>query len=266
MSRAALVKEGKRLKRNEEGAQWAWGDLLAKTCPKDAPPAEVTEAVQILVSEVFPELDEIGQRTKSSWMRLCRQTSLAWPIERRAPEVSHKVHEIFKHRPNRFSLIRRQKKWTITEAYRAIDAPAFSRTTRNAPHDERAKAAIRLLGDDKVAQLLMSDSNMRTLLMQAAFSVDKERLAQRRHEPSPEFVRISSYTRTSKALYNAQGQLERSLDLAMSTSDFTEPMRAALLRQAQKAQLVCEFLVSHLESGDRSFDESMRSLLEEEAL
>lgn len=94
-----LVEEGKALLHQEGNLNWRWGDLVARVMP----PHSSDRGRLVEWAEQIGWFDT--GRTLPTLLSL-RTVALAWPEDKRVPEVSFTVHGELAAMPNRFGLIR----------------------------------------------------------------------------------------------------------------------------------------------------------------
>jgi transposase len=133
------------------------------------------------------------------------------------------------------------------------------------PAEDRVEQARRLVRDPEVAEAVHRDPKAAPTLRRASAKVSKEMetaAAERQKERAPQLVNRSRIYEIAGMLGHARRDLNGALD-ALREIELDDDYREMLREEVNDVQTSLGWLVSFLESGDRSFESALERLLQE---
>jgi hypothetical protein len=250
-----LVEEGKALLRQEGNLNWRWGDLVARVMPPNSPDR----------GRLVEWAEQIGWfetgRTLPTLLSL-RTVALAWPEEKRVPEVSFTVHAELSAVPNRFDLVRPG----LTKRQARVLA---GKKPEIGSKEERGQVVAGLLTDPTVLAQLAENPEFAKVLRQASVEVTGRVEADAeagRRDRAPGLHRANEAYSVFAHLSRARRELVTAVQ-RFAEIDAREGHRAEALRLARQTRDAADIALAFFEgqASLQSFDEAVASWTEESA-
>lgn len=250
---ASLVEEGKALLRQEGNLNWRWGDLVARVMPPNSPDR----------GRLVEWAEQIGWfetgRSLPTLLSL-RTVALAWPEEKRLPDVSFTVHAELAAVPNRFALIRPG----LTKRQARVLA---GKKPEIASKEQRGEVVAGLLGDREVLEQLADNPELARALRRASLEVAERLEADAeaaRQERAPGLHRADEVYSVFAHLTRARREIATAVH-RFADIDAREGHRAEALELAQQTRDAADIALAFFEgrASLSSLDEAVASWTEE---
>lgn len=287
------VKRGRALVRTKTSVQFELGDITLEIIPKQRHDFD-DHGVQAVL-RAYAEAIGLSFNTLARY----RHVAIAWPEDKRNPDVSFTIHDILSAHPSRFHKINKppvdpvsgERRWTVNEALRAAGrTPQHPVTPQERvdrvrdlvrEDDDAALAVKDILRRPAVVRQVLADPSARHILRQAdrpryyAEDDDQDEAL----EPLPGYaepeptappprraaqVRYSEAPREVLELLGActtfYTQMQRMIP-ALHVAEYDENTKTTLLESIERVRAAAGWAETVINTGDTSMDEALAKLL-----
>lgn len=287
------VKRGRALARTKSSVQFELGDITLDMIPKQRNDFEDHGVESVL--RAYAEAIGLSCSTLKNY----RHVAIAWPEDRRNPDVSFTIHDILSAHPSRYRKIDKppvdpvsgERRWTVNEALRAAGrTPQHPVTSQERvdrvrdlvrDDDDAALAVKDILRRPAVVRQVLDDPSARHILRQAdrprfyTESDDQDEALEplpayvepEPAAPSPRRAAQVRYSEAPREVLELLGacttfytQMQRMIP-SLHVVEYDENTKQTLLESIERVRAAAGWAETVINTGDTSVDEALAKLL-----